>query len=92
MEKEPLLQDINDVQRLVNSMEKESTYLDYKESAALQSDKKSKTEISKDVSAFANAVGGVIICSIMESAPNLELVGIGGGSGRRLLRRRGFRI
>lgn len=90
MEKDPLLQDINDVQRLVNSMENESTYLDYKESAALQNDEKSWTEISKDVSAFANAGGRVIICTIMESAPDLELVGIGGGSGRRLLRRRGF--
>jgi hypothetical protein len=56
MEKDPWLRDITDVQKLVDSKEKESAYLDYKESAALQNDEKSKTEISKDVSAFANAV------------------------------------
>ena len=66
MEKKRWLCCIDDIQRLVNSKEKESTYLDYKESAALQNDEKSKTKISKDVSAFANAGGGVIIYGMRE--------------------------
>jgi hypothetical protein len=66
VEKESHFQDINDVQRLMDSKEKESTYLDYKESVALQNDEKSKTEISKDISAFANAGGGVIIYGVKE--------------------------
>lgn len=77
MEKDPWLWDIRDVQRLVNSKEKESTYLDYKESAALQNDERSKTEISKDVSAFANAGGGIIVYGVREDKH--VPVGIDGG-------------
>ena len=66
MEKEPWLWDIRDVRRLVESKEKESPYLDYKESAALQNADPTKNEISKDVSAFANAGGGTIVYGVRE--------------------------
>lgn len=66
MHEESQLQDINDVQSLVDSNEKESAYLDYKESAALQNNDISKNEISKDISAFANAGGGMIIYGMRE--------------------------
>ena len=44
----------------------ESLVLKYKASAALGKKSKQKTEISKDVSAFANATGGQLIYGIAE--------------------------
>lgn len=66
MNKEPWEWDITDVQRLIVQKEKESAYLEYKSCLALLNNDKSKNEISKDVSAFANAGGGTIIYGIVE--------------------------
>lgn len=65
-----------DIQNLIDSRVEESTYLDFKSGAFLNGDdvdggenKRGKNiaiEISKDVAAFANADGGVIIYGIKE--------------------------
>lgn len=65
MEKEPWQWDVNDIQRMIDENVKESSYLDYKSSGALTKDG-AKADISKDVSSFANAGGGVIIYGVRE--------------------------
>src|SRR5437899_2362570 len=45
---------------------KESITLDYKGSAALQKTDGKKTELSKDVSAFANSAGGTLVYGMIE--------------------------
>lgn len=56
-----------DIVSLVRNGEKESLTLEYKSCGALQKqDDKKKEEISKDVSAFANAAGGTIVYGVME--------------------------
>ncbi len=55
------LKDLND---FVELEVEESTYLDYKDGAALSPDKIS--EITKDVSSFANSDGGIIIYGVGE--------------------------
>lgn len=65
MEKESWQWDITDIQRMIDEKEKESSYLDYKSSGALTKNG-AKTDISKDVSSFANAGGGVIIYGVKE--------------------------
>jgi len=52
--------------QLIADQVTESVSLDYKESAALQKTDGKKTELSKDVSAFANSAGGVLIYGIQE--------------------------
>jgi hypothetical protein len=56
----------DDLQRLVNDAIQESLTLDYKASAALAKDSKSRDELCKDVSALANSAGGQIIYGIEE--------------------------
>ena len=56
------LQDLND---FVELEVEESTHLDYKDGAALSPDKIS--EITKDVSSFANSDGGIIIYGVGEN-------------------------
>ncbi|WP_422350820.1 helix-turn-helix domain-containing protein [Flagellimonas sp.] len=53
------------VQYIDNQIE-ESNSLDYKAAGALANNDKKKNEISKDVSAFANSNGGVIIYGVKE--------------------------
>jgi predicted HTH transcriptional regulator len=55
---------IAEVQTLIDTQVQESLHLDYKDSRALARVKAS--EISKDVSAFANADGGTIIYGVTE--------------------------
>src|SRR5439155_1272091 len=55
-----------DLQRLVDDNIQESLTLDYKDSAALAKDDRSRNELCKDVSAFANSAGGQIIYGIPE--------------------------
>ena len=55
---------LNDIQKLVADRIQESLHLDYKDSRALT--KKNKDEIIKDVTAFANADGGVVIYGVRE--------------------------
>jgi predicted HTH transcriptional regulator len=54
-----------EVQALINAQVQESLHLDYKDSRALRRDKAS--EIAKDVSAFANADGGIMIYGVTEA-------------------------
>ena len=55
-----------DLLRLINDGEEESLTLDYKACDALQKTDGKKREVSKDVSAFANSVGGTIVYGITE--------------------------
>ena len=55
-----------DVLSLITNGVKESLELDYKQCASLQRTDGKKKEISKDVSAFANAAGGTIVYGMIE--------------------------
>lgn len=74
-----------DIQNLIDNQIEERLTLDYKRSAALLSTEKKKKdpaiELTKDVSAFANSEGGVIIYGIMEGkGQNANIpIGIDGG-------------
>jgi hypothetical protein len=59
---------LSKVQRMIKNKIKEDSYLDYKASEALlaQDGGKLLKEFSKDVSAFANSGGGVIIYGVVE--------------------------
>ena len=54
-----------DIDDLIQNEIEESIYLDYKDGRALDSDK--IVEITKDVSAFANADGGIIVYGVSEN-------------------------
>ncbi len=61
--------DLDYLQSLLNNKVEENINLDYKAAGALQkADSKTTNEISKDVSAFANSNGGVIIYGIKEGS------------------------
>jgi predicted HTH transcriptional regulator len=60
----------DDLQRLIDDEIQESLTLDYKASPALAKDSKSRDELCKDVSAFANSAGGQIIYGIEEKIGN----------------------
>jgi hypothetical protein len=60
----------DDLQRLVDEEIQESLTLDYKASPSLAKDSKSRDELCKDVSAFANSAGGQIIYGIEEKDRN----------------------
>jgi len=51
---------------LIDTGTQENLTLEYKRCAALQNNEQSKSEISKDVSAFANSAGGVLIYGVLE--------------------------
>ncbi|MCM1030022.1 MAG: ATP-binding protein [Oscillibacter sp.] len=55
-----------DIQYLIDNGVEESIHLDFKAAGALAKDDKKKNEIAKDVSAFANSDGGIIIYGISE--------------------------
>jgi hypothetical protein len=57
-----------DLQALIDGDVQESLTLDYKRSDALARTNESRSEIAKDVSAFANSVGGRIVYGIEEQA------------------------
>ena len=57
----------SDLLQLINSKVEESIALDYKSADALKVTEGKKSEISKDVSAFANSVGGAVVYGIEES-------------------------
>jgi hypothetical protein len=64
------LEKIND---LINNKVEENLHLDYKASGSLEKNDKKANEISKDVSAFANSDGGVIIYGIKEDSVNKHI-------------------
>ena len=55
-----------DLRILIETQAEESTYLDFKAAGALEKTNVKRAEIAKDVSAFANSDGGVIIYGIKE--------------------------
>lgn len=57
---------ITDLQNLICNQVEENLHLDYKAADALMKTDGKKKEISKDVSAFANSDGGIIIYGIKE--------------------------
>lgn len=59
-----LPQNIDDLKLLIKNEVQENIHLDYKDSRAI--DRKKRHEIAKDVSAFANSDGGVLIYGIKE--------------------------
>lgn len=58
--------DQNDLISLIEIQAEESTHLDFKSSGSLEKSDKKKAEIGKDVSAFANADGGIIVYGMKE--------------------------
>jgi predicted HTH transcriptional regulator len=65
---EPWTWDETDIEKLINEPVPESLTLDYKRCAAL--DKRNperRTELSKDVSAFANSAGGTLVYGVEEN-------------------------
>src|SRR5262245_49803180 len=70
-----------DIQQLIDDKIEESITLDYKASAALsRTDNKKVTELTKDVSAFANSAGGTIVYGVAEDPSDRRLPGgIDGG-------------
>ena len=57
---------LDDIKYLINNEVEENIHLDYKAAGALAKDDKKRTEITKDVSAFANSDGGIIVYGIAE--------------------------
>src|SRR5688500_10180937 len=55
-----------DLQQLIDTEAKESLELEYKACPSLENTDVRKDEISKDVSAFANAAGGTIVYGMIE--------------------------
>lgn len=54
------------IENLIRSNTEESLQLEFKRGDALKNDDRSKKEIAKDISAFANSAGGIIIYGIAE--------------------------
>ena len=55
-----------EIEKIINSQTEESINLDFKRAGSLNKNDEKKKEISKDVSAFANSDGGLIIYGIEE--------------------------
>lgn len=51
----------SDIQMLIVDEIEENLHLDYKDGRALCKDDKKRMEITKDISAFANSDGGIIV-------------------------------
>ena len=57
---------IDDIISLIDNEAEESVHLDFKAAGSLSKDDRKKLEIAKDVSAFANADGGIIVYGVEE--------------------------
>ncbi|PKP21640.1 MAG: hypothetical protein CVU05_06350 [Bacteroidetes bacterium HGW-Bacteroidetes-21] len=57
---------IEDINALIEACAEESTYLEFKKATSLNKGDKERKEIAKDISAMANADGGVIIYGVDE--------------------------
>jgi hypothetical protein len=60
--------DILDLQSLIDTGAEEGASLEFKASAALNNNPRNKAEMVKDVSALANAAGGIIVYGVEEDA------------------------
>ncbi|QSW89588.1 ATP-binding protein [Flavobacterium endoglycinae] len=65
--------DLNDIKNYIENKIEENLNLDYKASGSLQKSDAKTNEISKDVSAFANSDGGIIVYGIKEHQINRHL-------------------
>ncbi|NQX38505.1 Putative DNA-binding domain-containing protein [Pedobacter steynii] len=63
------------LESIISGKIEESQMLEFKASGALSTKDTAKKEISKDISAFANAGGGIIIYGLKENPSNRHLVG-----------------
>jgi hypothetical protein len=78
--KQPWEWEEDDVEILIKDKVKENLSLEYKRSLSLnKNDQKSITELSKDISAFANSVGGTIIFGVEEDNKTQTPIKIDGG-------------
>lgn len=57
---------VEEINNLITNQAEETIHLEFKRGDALKKEEKSKREIAKDVSAFANSDGGIIIYGIEE--------------------------
>ena len=57
---------IEDIDSLITNEVEENIHLDYKAAGALDKDDKKRIEITKDISAFANSDGGIIVYGVSE--------------------------
>lgn len=57
---------IEDINNLIINEVEENIHLDYKAAGALDKEDKKRTEITKDISAFANSDGGIIVYGLSE--------------------------
>jgi len=55
-----------DVQLLINDGVQESLFLEFKGCEALKKDNETRSEVSKDISSFANSAGGTIVYGLIE--------------------------
>jgi hypothetical protein len=60
------IQEISEIENLILNQVEENIHLDYKAADALQKTDGKKKEISKDISAFANSDGGIVIYGVKE--------------------------
>lgn len=58
---------ILDIEQLIQDEVEENIHLEYKRDGALSKEDKKRAEITKDISAFANSDGGVIVYGLAES-------------------------
>jgi hypothetical protein len=64
------------IKSLINNKVEENLNLEYKAALSLEKNDKKTNEISKDVSAFANSDGGIIIYGIKEAEGNRHFAGV----------------
>jgi hypothetical protein len=57
---------VADVEKMIQDQVQENIHLDYKRSAAVRRGSRERDELAKDVSAFANSDGGVLIYGVEE--------------------------
>jgi predicted HTH transcriptional regulator len=67
---EPWEWQLADIEELIKDRVQESLVLDYKASAALAKDSSKVSELSKDVSAFANSEGGTLVYGVTQDDQN----------------------
>jgi hypothetical protein len=67
---EPWQWGISDIMRMISDRVQESLTLDYKASAALARESRATSDLSKDVSSFANSEGGTLIYGVTQDSEN----------------------
>jgi hypothetical protein len=79
MAKSPLEWNEADLLALVTEQVEESLDLEYKRSASLQTSEEHRSEIARDISAFANSAGGTIIYGMAEDQSTNLPIGLDDG-------------